>query len=226
MSMKPESLVSRSIRNAGTHSRYYRRTRPSGEKIDDVEASLAYVEDKATEPLSQLIAGKPITAERKGGVAQLLGLQMLRGPAFFEHREELVAPIIDELQLTDFKPRAVATAEGDLLKLREELKGAYLGSTANLMTVLTRTAKMAALARHMRWQVLRFDAPVLAYSDHPVVVWPMNLARSGPFSRQHLAPLDAVEIRVPIAPTAAILMTWVDRSDAEAVPSVNSPPLN
>jgi Protein of unknown function (DUF4238) len=207
------ACVQMSTRNAGARSRYYQRTRPSGEKIHDVEASLAHVEDKATEPLSELIAGKRITVERKGGVAQLLALQMLRGPAFFEQREELLAPILDELRPTDFNPQAVAAAGGDVAKVRRKVMSAYLGSTQRFMTMLTASVKMATALSHMRWQVLRFDAPVLAYSDHPVVLWPMDLQRTAPFSRQGLGPLGALEIRVPIAPDAAILMTWVDRSD-------------
>lgn len=212
------ACVPMSTRNAGTRSRYYQRTRPSGEKIHDIEASLAYVEDKATEPLSGLITAKRITAEGKGGVAQLLALQMLRGPAFFEQRKELLAPILEELRPTDFQPRAVAAAGGDVAKVRRQLMSAYLDPTQRFMTMLTTGAKMATVLSHMRWQILRFDGPVLAYSDHPVVLWPMDVQRTAPFSRQGLGPLGALEIRVPIAPDAAILMTWVDQSDEADVP--------
>jgi hypothetical protein len=41
----------------------------------------------------------------------------------------------------------------------------------------------------------------------------MGVTTTAPFQRQNLGPLSALEIRVPIAPDAAILMTWVDRSD-------------
>lgn len=69
----------------------------------------------------------------------------------------------------------------------------------------------------MRWQVLRFGRPLLAYSDHPVVLWPMNVERTRPFRRQILGPLTMLEIRVPIAPDAAVLMNWIDRSDEVGV---------
>ncbi|MEA2584224.1 MAG: hypothetical protein QOF33_2309 [Thermomicrobiales bacterium] len=206
-----------STRNAGTRSRYYQRSRPSGEAIHDIEASLAYVEDKATQPLKQLISGEPVTVERKGGVAQLLALQMLRGPAFFEQREEILAPMLEELQASDFKPAAIAAAGGDVAKVRRRLLSAYLDPTQRFMTMLATGVKMASVLSLMRWQILRFDEPVLAYSDHPVVLWPMSLERSAPFTRQGLGPLGAFEIRVPIAPDAAILMTWVDLSDQEDI---------
>jgi Protein of unknown function (DUF4238) len=163
-----EACIPLSTQKAATRSRYYRRTRPSGEKIDDIEASLAYVEDKAKEQLDDLIVGRPITAERKGGVAQLLALQMFRSPAFFAQREELIAPMIERLRLTDFKPQAAAAARGGVDRLRSELAGAYLGETGRFMSMLTRSTKMATLLSHMRWQLVRFNAPVVAYSDHPV----------------------------------------------------------
>lgn len=200
-------------RRAGTRSRYYRRTRPDGESIDDIEASLSYVEDKVTEPLADLVAAEPITVERKGAVAQLLGLQMLRGPAFFEQREEMLRPLIQSLEPGQFKPAALAAAGGDIVAARQRLVGTYLSSTWSLMTMLQRSMKMATLLGHMRWQILRLDRPEFAYSDHPVVIWPLGIDRSAPFGRQGLAPINALEIRAPISPTAAILMTWVDSSD-------------
>ena len=82
------------ITEAGARSRYYRRVRPTGEAIDDIEASLAFVEDKVAAPLAQVIAGGPLTFQRKAALAQLVGLQMLRGPAFFEHRRTIVVPLL------------------------------------------------------------------------------------------------------------------------------------
>lgn len=95
------------ITEAGTRSRYYRRVRPTGEAIDDIEASLAFVEDKVAAPLAQVIAGEPLTFQRKAARAQLVGLQMLRGPAFVEHRETIVMPLLDSLEARDFKPAAL-----------------------------------------------------------------------------------------------------------------------
>lgn len=72
--------VLRSTKIAGTRPAFYRRARPDGEQIDDVEACLAAVEDKAAPPLKDVIAGGPLTVERKGVLAQFVCplLQMLR----------------------------------------------------------------------------------------------------------------------------------------------------
>jgi hypothetical protein len=41
----------------------------------------------------------------------------------------------------------------------------------------------------MRWHVVRFDGSQLAYSDHSVVLGPMNVERTQPSSQQVLGPL-------------------------------------
>lgn len=207
-----------STRNAGTRQRYYQRRRPTGQRIDDIDACLAYVEDKASHPLRELIDGEAIMVERKGGVAQLVALQMLRGPAFFQQREELLVPLIEGLQPGDLRPHAVAAAGGNVAEVRRQVMSAYLDPTTRFMTMLTTGVKVATVLSHMRWQIVRFDAALLAYSDHPVVLWPMELECTAPFARQGLGPLGSLEIRVPIAPDAAILMTWVDRDDESDVP--------
>lgn len=207
------ACVLMSTRKAGTRARYYRRVRPNGQATDDIEASLSVLEDVAREPLGDLIAGASLTAFRKGTVAQLLGLQMLRGPAFFAQREELIIPTLQALEAKDFKPSGLASAGGDVEKARQAVISAYLDPTARLMMMLTTSLKMATLLGHMRWHIVQFDGPLLAYSDHPVVLWPMQLEATRPFKRQGLAPMAALEIRVPIAPNFAIMMNWIDRSD-------------
>jgi hypothetical protein len=202
-----------STKTAGTRPRFYRRVRPDGEEIDDVEASLAYVEDKATQPLRQLIAGDPLSVEHKGILAQFLAVQMLRGPAFFEHREQLLLPIIEGMQASDFKPEALAAAGGDVELARQRAREQILGSTLSSRSMLSRSAKVGTLLGYMCWYIVRFDDKVLAYSDHPVVMWPMDVAMAPAPGTQQFGPLSALELRVPLAPDVALLLNWVDRSD-------------
>lgn len=207
-----------STKKAGTRPTPYRRRRRSGEEIDDVEACLQVVEDKATRPLRELIDGEPISDERKGGVSQLLGLQLLRGPAVFEQREELLLPMLRELGPDDLRPGVLKAHGGDIERVRARVIQAYLDPTMKLMTMLTRSVKIASVLGLMRWHILRFEGPLLAYSDHPVVLWPgAARALSSPPERQALGPLGALEVRVPIAPSVAILMNWIDRSDESEV---------
>lgn len=202
-------------KKAGTRPAYYRRERPySGEEIDDIEACLAVVESKAAVPLHELVKGDHLTPERKGGVAQFLAVQMLRGPAFFEHREELLRPLLDDLSEKDVKPQALADAGGDLEKVKSRLTAAYLAPTQRFETMLLTAPKIASVLALMRWELIEFQDPVLAYSDHPIVVWPMGIRKAEQaFGRQELGPLGALEVRAPLSPQLGLLMTWVDRSD-------------
>jgi len=65
-----QQCVSMKVANAGVRSRYYRRDRPDGSSIDDVEASLSVVEGAAATPLGEIIGGQPLTMERKAVLAQ------------------------------------------------------------------------------------------------------------------------------------------------------------
>ena len=208
----------KSTKIAGTRGPYYRRTRSRhGTQTDDIEASLAYVENKATPALRQIVAGAPLTVERKGALAQLFGVQMMRGPAFFAKHEEIHRSVLEGAKASDLKPRHLAAVGGDLDLARRQVIDVLLDSTYRFVTMLTYAVKVAGILSLMRWQVLRFDARLLAYSDHPVVLWPMNVERTLPFGCQGLGPLTMLEIRVPIAPDAAILMNWIDRSDEVGV---------
>jgi uncharacterized protein DUF4238 len=207
-----------STKVAGARGPYYRRTRPQDTEIDDIEASLAYVENKATPALRQIVAGEPITVERKGALAQLFGLQMMRGPAFFAKHEEVHRSVLEGAKASDLKPRHLAAVGGDIELARRQVIDALIGPTNRFVAMLSYGAKVAGILSLMRWHVLRFDEPLLAYSDHPVVLWPMNVERTRPFRRQGLGPLTMLEIRVPIGPDVAILMNWIDRSDEVGIP--------
>jgi hypothetical protein len=198
---------------AGTRATYYRRKRLNGQSIDDIEACLSVVEAKSAPLLTDVLAGEPLTVEHKGGLAQLLAVQMMRGPAFFEHREETILAMLSGLATNDFKPQALAAVGGDVGRARGRLEEVLLDPTHRFMTMLTTSVKVATILSSMRWQIVRFDGPWLAYSDHPVVVWPLGVQWTAPFDRQGLAPLAALEVRVPLAPDVALIMNWIDLDD-------------
>src|SRR4051812_8490684 len=74
----------RNVKTAGTRGAFYRRTRPDGTEIDDIEASLSVLESSVQPVFADVRAGEPLTLERKSALAQFFGMQMVRGPAFFE----------------------------------------------------------------------------------------------------------------------------------------------
>jgi hypothetical protein len=207
--------VTLNVANAGTRRQFYRRTRRDGSQMDDIEAMLSSLEDVAGPVLKDIVAGTPLTLEHKGVLAQFFGMQMLRGPAFFSAQH---------LNIEQFVPKALTTAHvtpllleqtgGDLVLARQRVVEMYRQPTQMLMTMTTVSAKVSVVLGSMRWQLLRFDEPLLAYSDQPVVVWPMSVKgyKVAP-SEPTFGPLEALELRVPLSPHLVLLMTWADEPD-------------
>lgn len=66
--------------NVGTRRRYYRRHRPDGTAIDDVEWSLAQAENKAAPVLADIASAWPLPKAEKALLGSSFGLQLIRGP--------------------------------------------------------------------------------------------------------------------------------------------------
>lgn len=208
------ALVPMPITHAGTRNRYYRRERPDGSSIDDTEASLAFVEAKAAPVLRHAITTvNALSTDEKGGLAQFVGVQMVRGPRFFNQRADLLAGLIAEVPQDQFKPAAIRAAQGDLFRARARLEDVYTSATQAHLTMLTTAAKLGVVIGNMRWELLTFAEPVLAYSDHPVVVWPGLAEQAVPSASQGLGPLGAAELLIPLGPRTLLLANWVDLPD-------------
>lgn len=68
----------------------------------------------------------------------------------------------------------------------------------------------------MRWHLIEFEQPLLAISDHPVVGWHTKADYRRPEQNATgVGVRNFLEVRVPISPKLALLMTWQDMPDAE-----------
>jgi hypothetical protein len=190
----------RNVKTSGTRGAFYRRTRKDGSEIDDIEVSLAALEDKAQPVFVATLAGEPLTLERKNVLAQFFGVQAVRGPSFFADRADLMGEWVSQLDERGLRPEAVEQAGGDADAVRREVLDLQLSTTTRFVTMLQKGLKMGAVLGSMRWHLLDFGAPVLAYSDQPVVMWPAGVTLTEPFSSPRFAPLGAVEVRVPLSP--------------------------
>lgn len=203
------------IQNAGTRSRFYRRKRPDGTEIDDIEAVLAEVERIAAPVLREVATDETFTAHHRDVLTQFLAIQMLRGPAFFSERHRSVEDFVPRtLTMERVKPALLEQTGGDLELAREKVVELFRQPTQQLMSMTTLALKVAAVLGSMRWQLLRFDEPLLAYSDQPVVVWPLDVdAFQEPPSQPRFGPLESLEVHVPLSPCLLLLMTWADKPD-------------
>ncbi len=202
--------------NVGLERDLYLRERPSGEKSDDIETvSLADIDDKAAPILQGMRARWPLSAEEKLRVATYVGVQLVRGPRWFEYHDAFTRDaFLEPLERGDF--RAKATEHG---VTEREVYDAHVKSltddTPRLLTMLTTGAKAGSAIGSMTWCLLSLDAPCLALADHPVTAWP--IAQGGRFP-QRVDPgttglINFLEVRLPVAPDLALLMCWGDRPD-------------
>lgn len=218
-----EEPVLLNVRKAGTRGPYYRRHLADGTPVDDYEATLGTIEGVALPVLADVVAGAALTFERKKVLCQFLGIQMTRSPAFFRKRTVDVAEAIgDELTPERLGPGVLEQAGGDFDAAREHVVDAFTRPTAQLMGMASVGTKLAVVLGSMRWQLLHFSRPVLAYSDQPVVVWPRFYDQLLPPDRPQFGPLTAIEAAMPLAPDLALLMTWEDRPDPLA--AIDMPP--
>jgi hypothetical protein len=185
----------------GTRSRAYRRRRPNGDLIDDVEFTLSTIEGDAAPLLATLPERWPLIQTDKSKLAVFFGFQIVRGPRWMSWADALLA----------------AEAEG-----RSEAPHAETPpSTARLLAMLSVGSQMSALVGTMHWSLLEFRTPLVATSDHPMVIWRQGVTSQRPQKTPFdIADIACDEIRVPISPRHAILMTWCD--DVEGMIGVSA----
>jgi len=76
--------------------------------------------------------------------------------------------------------------------------------------------KLIDIFGSMRWHLIEFDHPLLTVSDHPIIGWHMkDDARLPEPNRPGDGALNFLEVRAPISPNLALLMTWQDLPDSE-----------
>lgn len=202
------------ITSVGTRRRFYRRERPDGRPIDDIEWSLGHGEAAATPVLRSFQDEWPLATDDKLKLAELFAYQLLRGPRWKDEHAERTRGII-----ADLRDEGKLTWEGGERELSaEELDKAeevFLTDTSRFIRMLATGPTITSILGSMHWTLVDFAAPVVATSDHPVVLWPGVAARSPQPTQLGVGLLECGEIRLPLSPTRAVLMTWSDTPDDE-----------
>jgi len=194
------------IRDAAVRTNFYRRTRPDGTRIDDIEWSLSKLEQAAVPVLRQVTTLWPLGNENKAALAALFAYQTIRGPRWMEwHNDETRA----------FFEEARDTTETEEHAALDQTERHLLTDTARLIRMLALGPKVTNVLGSMHWSLVAFPSPWLATSDHPVVLWPIDQASRAPSPTPlNVGFLRTLEVTVPVSPNHAILMTWRDERDA------------
>jgi len=211
-----EILNPTSVDDAAVRRTFYRRYRPDGTPIDDVEWSLSQLEDVVGPMLPHVRQAWPYAIEQKGKLAEFLAFQFVRGPRWKSWREEEARRRIEEQRRN---PEPILR-NGIWLpvthKTINELEDHLLSETGWLVRMMSLANKLIDIFGSMRWHLIEFDRPLLAVSDHPIIGWHMkDDARSPEPNRPGDGALNFLEVRAPISPSLALLMTWQDLPDSK-----------
>jgi Protein of unknown function (DUF4238) len=196
------------VKNVGTRRRYYQRERPDGSYINDIEWTLGQIESNAAPLLRSFDKDWPLSGDDRMKLAVLFAFQLLRGPRWMEAYEARTRRFLEEYKRS--KPVDLSPAE------LEEHDAQILSDTQRLGMMLSTAVTLSMIFASMHWTLVRFHAPLLATSDHPLVLWVGAASRSPSTSEiTQLGVLECIEIRLPLSPTCAVLMTWVEYPEDE-----------
>lgn len=202
----------RPVKKVGTRRRAYSRTRPTGERIDDVEWALRHLENKVQ--VVRFAAQRfPFSELDRSIIAQFAGSQHVRVPKWKRQHEALIGQLKQEMEtkgLEGFSSVANQILKGHLVEGAE----AQGTDTARLRDMQRWLNAESAFFYAMHWTLIRFHRPTLITCDHPVILWPATLGA------RELGPADGTglrnvfEARYPLTARLCLLMTWREGSDA------------
>jgi hypothetical protein len=179
----------------------------------EAEQRFNVFEDKGVVALKQLGESWPPGQEARIDIGCLVAVHMVRTPAFLE-----MTAVLSEAQFDRKKASYEQTMSADQI---DEMLAHFRSSRFRVEYLLDLVPKQASLLASMHWTLLEFPEPLLATSDQPVSVVPF--LDEGATIDVAAAPqtgfLDAEEIRFPISPQRALLLTWIEGFDEEAVVS-------
>ncbi len=151
-----------SVRDAAVRTSYYRRTRPDGEEIDDVEWSLSVLENEAIPALRNVRESWPLSTEEKAKLAQLFGYQLVRGPRWRDWYESATRKFVDDEVRDAPVPLRNDSGESTTTEEIESFEQQLLSSTARSTRMLSVGLKVASLLGSMQWLLIEFQPPLLA----------------------------------------------------------------
>lgn len=196
--------------NVGIRRHFYRRERPDGSDIDDIEWTLSEIESKAAPLLQALEDEWPFSGDDKLVLSRLFAFQWLRTPRWKERYRERTDSFLEDY---DANNPTTLSAE-DVEQFNEQLRSDTHRLGMMLSTGVTGTAVFAS----MHWTLVEFERPWIVTSDQPLVLWTGAGAKS-PHAEDmtEMGVIDSIEIRLPVSPTAVVLMTWSDAPDDDHV---------
>jgi hypothetical protein len=205
------------IAKAGVLKGFYRRERPDGTPIYDIDWSLDHIDKVAPAILRQVAERWPLDMADKALLAEFIGTQLVRGPRWRDWHLAFNDDYFDEVrssgQFRGLEPEGQSYEDA-----LAEQKRILDSDTAVLTKMLSYSAKTTQVLGSMHWTLVGFPRPWLATSDHPVILWPLDVRSRQPTKTNVFARgiTKTLEARFPLSARHALLMTWLDLPDDEA----------
>lgn len=160
----------------------------------------------------------PLDIEGKQALAEFFAFQFVRGPRWKAWRESQTRETADRQR---HNPEPVLR-NGIWIPMTQrqinEEEDRALGETAWLTDMMVIANRLITAFGSMKWDLIEFSEPLLVISDHPVAAWPLDSDHRRPDpTPTGLGVLNFREVRVPLSPTVALLMTWQDEMFGEQV---------
>ncbi|HEY4277677.1 MAG TPA: DUF4238 domain-containing protein [Conexibacter sp.] len=92
-------------------------------------------------------------------------------------------------------------------------RGEFSEPDYELDAMFAEVSTVASVIGQMHWTLLTFGRPALVSSDHPITRIRWTRDRQRDVGAPDLLLLDSSEVRLPIGPRAALLLTWADADD-------------
>jgi hypothetical protein len=205
LAVEPSDPVARPKKpqKVGVRRRFFR----DPEIARAAERILNSYEDRAIGVLRTLDQSWPPSQSDRLALAPLIAIHMLRNPYA---RQRMTGLQLQELQRRRANDRATMTEEQIRQFLHEVTDERFL-----VKHMLDSIPKATSLIASTHWTLLKFSAPLLATSDHPVTIVPL-LADGASSPVRPLPPsglLNTEEFRFAINPRVALLCTWLNEPD-------------
>ncbi len=200
--------------NVAAHRDFYARIDWDGQRSQEVERSLEPIESVVPPLLREISDRWPLPPSLKSDVAEFVAVQTVRSPGLRAFDRLQSRRSFDEQRLRLLADRRSVDVAVKLEHLRSQ-QSIVDAPAFRHQRMLALIEKAASVYASMHWALLEFEQGSLGISDQPVVALPAGRTLYLPGSLNFDAGLlHAEEVRFPISPTSALLMSWADAPDA------------
>ncbi|UGS36109.1 DUF4238 domain-containing protein [Capillimicrobium parvum] len=196
----------------GVRKKFYAASpSPDGSRPAAVaETERGAIETRALPLIRQLGQRWPLTdAGERAWVALWIAMILCASPRQRGEIPGMVGRFLDEME-REAPLLAWLTRAG-----RQELREADF----ELDSMFDAVSTVASIIGQMHWALLRFSRPELVSSDHPITQAAWSRTDAG--GHVDVSLLGSLEVRVPLDPRDALLLTWADADDR--VPGHDAP---